>query len=353
MDTGSQAVTDEVRRAYEHILFHPDWTASALADATGLSTGEVDALVRELTGMGLLRQSQEQGERLIAVPPSVGMGRLLLHNERRLQRQTEQVHHLRESMLRLIDRFEEERRGQADGHFETLRGRDQVVGRIAELMDRAEHEVWTVVTSPPSPTDLEAARRGDEALLRRGVSVRALYLQSHHRNSAPLRDYLTWMRDQGSSVRIANDLPLRFMVLDQTTAVVALSRDPKDGAAVVQLPGLVTIAARLFEALWDKATIPTNGPAEDHAEGERFTDAELAVLRILATGCKDEAVSRRTGMSLRSVRRTIANLSRRLGARSRFELGVLCVERDLVSARPDSATKRPAQEGNQHDRFEE
>jgi DNA-binding NarL/FixJ family response regulator len=46
------------------------------------------------------------------------------------------------------------------------------------------------------------------------------------------------------------------------------------------------------------------------------------VVRLLAEGMTDEGVSRRIGVSLRTVRRIASDLMTRLTARSRFEAGV-------------------------------
>jgi DNA-binding CsgD family transcriptional regulator len=57
------------------------------------------------------------------------------------------------------------------------------------------------------------------------------------------------------------------------------------------------------------------------------TVSELLLLRLLADGSKDEAAARALGVSVRTVRRMVADLMRRLDARSRFQAGILAQRR--------------------------
>jgi DNA-binding NarL/FixJ family response regulator len=116
-----------------------------------------------------------------------------------------------------------------------------------------------------------------------------------------------------------------MMFVDRRTALVALDpATPAAGALVVHTPGLVDLVVTLFDLLWEQSA--ALAPERQECV-EDFTDLEVTVVRLLAQGLKDEAVSRRTGLSLRSVRRTVASVGERLGTQSRFELGVKC--RDL------------------------
>ncbi|MEH1017726.1 helix-turn-helix transcriptional regulator [Micromonospora sp. CPCC 206060] len=54
-----------------------------------------------------------------------------------------------------------------------------------------------------------------------------------------------------------------------------------------------------------------------------MTEREREVLRLLAQGYTDESVARSLGVSLRTARRIAADLMVRLGARSRFQAGLM------------------------------
>ncbi|WP_250280907.1 LuxR C-terminal-related transcriptional regulator [Frankia sp. CiP1_Cm_nod2] len=60
------------------------------------------------------------------------------------------------------------------------------------------------------------------------------------------------------------------------------------------------------------------------------SDSERLLLRLLSLGAKDEAAARHLGVSVRTVRRMIADLMRRMGARSRFQAGILAAKKDWL-----------------------
>jgi DNA-binding NarL/FixJ family response regulator len=56
----------------------------------------------------------------------------------------------------------------------------------------------------------------------------------------------------------------------------------------------------------------------------------LEILEGLMLGSKDEAMARQLGVSLRTVRRRVADLMTELGATTRFQAGMEAVRRGLV-----------------------
>jgi sugar-specific transcriptional regulator TrmB/DNA-binding CsgD family transcriptional regulator len=313
--------------AYEYVLFHESWTMESVAEAVGVSVAGVGALLDELVTEGLIRSSQESPREFVPVAPVVGLRSAVDTVEADLNSHIAEVKELRATTTALMERFEQHRTHELRDRFEVLRGRDATVRRISELSRETRKEICTVVSNLPSEQALEQARAGDRELFERGVSVRALFLEGHRRQSAGLRGYLDWMGTHGGQIRIASILPSRLMCFDRHTALVALEPDnTAAGAIVVRSPGLVDVVATLFEQLWSNAA-QADGPQVARPD---VSEIEVAVLKLLASGLKDEAVSRRTGLSLRSVRRLIARLSDRLDAHSRFELGVRARDLDLV-----------------------
>jgi DNA-binding NarL/FixJ family response regulator len=83
----------------------------------------------------------------------------------------------------------------------------------------------------------------------------------------------------------------------------------------------VYVITALFDQVWFTAT--PLGDETRNPDGIGLRAAERQILRMLAEGLTDEMISRRIGVSVRTVRRTIAELSERLKAGSRFQAGVL------------------------------
>ncbi|WP_234349186.1 MULTISPECIES: LuxR C-terminal-related transcriptional regulator [unclassified Streptomyces] len=133
--------------------------------------------------------------------------------------------------------------------------------------------------------------------------------------------YARWLTQEGGQVRTSPLLPPRLLIFDRSVAVVPI--DPANsrlGALCTSAPGIVASLLTLFDQTWDSA-VPLG------ADRPRSTDstpsaAELELLKLLASGMTDEAAGKRLGVSLRTVRRQMSALMKRLHASSRFEAGL-------------------------------
>ncbi len=165
-------------------------------------------------------------------------------------------------------------------------------------------------------------------LLERGIKMRTIYLQSMT-VSKPGLDYAATLHRLGGEVRATPTLPMRLLIIDHEIAVMAMDpENPTAGAVIHRSPGVLSVAMALFDAYWSRATELFS--PEDRDNNTPLTPHEAEVLRLLAGGAKDEQVARLLGISLRTARRITANLSERLDATSRFELGVAAAKRGWV-----------------------
>jgi DNA-binding CsgD family transcriptional regulator len=125
----------------------------------------------------------------------------------------------------------------------------------------------------------------------------------------------------GEQVRLLPELPTRLIVLEGTHAVLP---EPLGYVAsprvVVRQRGIVELATLYFEQLW-KAAAPLDEVTADSGEHRRF------LLEQLASGAQDEQIARRLGLSLRTVRRRVADMMSELDATSRFQAGVEAARR--------------------------
>jgi DNA-binding NarL/FixJ family response regulator len=96
------------------------------------------------------------------------------------------------------------------------------------------------------------------------------------------------------------------------------------GIAAFQLPGVVTTTVELFERVWAGAA-PLNPSALP--ESTELTPRERHLLSLLFSGSTDESAAAQLDISVRTVRRTVADIMNRLGARSRFQAGAKAAER--------------------------
>ena len=86
-------------------------------------------------------------------------------------------------------------------------------------------------------------------------------------------------------------------------------------------------AARGNGAALDNGAGRDSGASLDGPADEALSAAELLLLTLLGDGLKDEAVARALGVSVRTVRRMVAELMHRLDARSRFQAALLAQRR--------------------------
>jgi hypothetical protein len=127
--------------------------------------------------------------------------------------------------------------------------------------------------------------------------------------------------DAGEDVRVIDELPTRLMILGVTHAIVPEPLGFADSPRLLVRQGaLVAALTLLFELYWERAS-----PVSE-LSGPRSNERTF-LLRQLLSGAKDEQIARTMGLSLRTVRRRIADLMIELGADTRFQAGAEAVRR--------------------------
>jgi DNA-binding CsgD family transcriptional regulator len=187
---------------------------------------------------------------------------------------------------------------------------------VAALLAGAQDEVIAMSTLTPSgpafgPRDV-----------RPGLRYRAIYPDTA-RTAPTLCRHLGAMSVAGVAVRTMPLVPMNALIIDGSVAV--LPADSANGSvAVLRLNSVVTTATELFERIWPDA-VPL-------ADNDIPLDTDLSLreremLRLLSLGATDEFAAAQLGISVRTVRRMVAQIMNRLGARSRFQAGVKAADR--------------------------
>jgi len=129
----------------------------------------------------------------------------------------------------------------------------------------------------------------------------------------------------GEEIRLVPELPTRLIVIGSTHAVLPEPLGHTDEPRILIRQAAIVGALRmLFEATWDQAEVP------DLGERRTPMDARQFLLRQLAAGAKDEQIARSLGLSLRTVRRRVADLLDEFHVETRFQAGVEAVRRGLL-----------------------
>ncbi|MCM2411700.1 hypothetical protein [Streptomyces sp. RKAG290] len=199
--------------------------------------------------------------------------------------------------------------------------------RLADLSLRVQHSVLTAHPTLGNAQTLRAALDLDRDLLDRGVRYRTVVPHTARRQREALA-HVTHLGDLGAQVRTAVVIPGRMILLDSTYALVPTG---KGGGALFRDPAMVAFLELIFEHIWDHAK-PVGGAGYG---ADVFEDIELAILRHLERARSDEFMSRRLGISTRTLRRYLAGMCEKLDVETRFQLGMAAARLDLFGSGDD------------------
>ncbi|MEV7673172.1 helix-turn-helix transcriptional regulator [Streptomyces sp. NPDC088752] len=325
-DTGDGTDDDVDLDVYGWVLQHRTIEADAVAAGTGRTAQEVRLSVERLLGAQLLHRSPEDDSVAFAVAPDTAASRLAAPLEEEIRTRQREISGIREELGRFMPRYLQRRSvGEA---LEVLENVEDVRGALNRASDRCRLEVLTSQPGGGSrvPEAMQEALRRDEAMLRRGISIRSLY---HHtaRFNGPSQAYVAAASALGAQYRTAHELFGRLIAFDRELAFIPVP-DGSWGAVVIREPATVAYLCDIFEQAWDHATPFSNAVGQGLEEVAR--EIHETIIRLLAAGLKDEAIARRLGMSLRTARRHIADIMEELGAGSRFQAGVAAATRGLL-----------------------
>jgi DNA-binding CsgD family transcriptional regulator len=195
-------------------------------------------------------------------------------------------------------------------------------GGVDALLANATAEVLVMSTRAAAiARPIGAVRKIDLDNVRRGVRYRVL-VPDPARTAPQVAAQLGALSLAGGTVRTVPDVPTDAIVIDRGLAV--MPSDGGRGIAAFQLPSVVTTTVELFERVWAGAA-PLNPSALP--ESTELTVRERHLLGLLFSGSTDETAAAQLDISVRTVRRTVADIMNRLGARSRFQAGAKAAER--------------------------
>jgi DNA-binding CsgD family transcriptional regulator/sugar-specific transcriptional regulator TrmB len=313
---------------YREVLEAPA-TPGELASRTGLGEQELTAVLGRLAELRLVQASLARDGAYEAVSPDLAAAELAARSEeqaRALLRRSEEV---RRELGGLAPLYHEARRRRtAVAGSEVVTDSAEVRKRLQEIALNAQESVLAAQPTMAPPEVLAAGLALDRKLLERGVSYRVVFphvaLRQQHG-----RDHLGALRALGARIRTAPMIPARLFIIDGEVAVIPLPPAMGPGAALVRDVPVIEFLTGIFEHTWERASV-----TEDEEISDRlFEEVELAILEELAQGRTDESIARRLGISTRTVRRYLTSLSERLGAESRFQMGMAAYAAGLVGRR--------------------
>ena len=313
---------------YHALLSHPDSTPEQIAALVNRPVTRVHELMTTLRRLELLVPTWTDPEAEHAVHPRVGLTGLAERRRTELNKMLGELKEAEASAEVVAEQYNELLTARSSGDVEVLKGRANASRRIEELALKARDTFWGLTPAHVEDVVQVAGSSPDFALLERGIKLRTVYLQSMTISKQAV-EYAATLHRLGGKVRATPTLPMRLLIVDQEIAIMPMDPDsPTAGAVIHRTPAVISVAVALFDAYWSRAAEMFD--PDDRDDDNPLTPHESEVLRLLAGGAKDEQVARLLGISLRTARRITANLSERLDAASRFELGVAAAKRGWV-----------------------
>lgn len=306
---------------YRLLLRNSGSTLQRLAHLAGLPVGELREHVARIARAGLV---EVRGETVVARAPEEALAAMISEEHRRVHSRAEQLEAVRALLPSLsADHLAATAPQGEPTTIEVVEGGD-IPQLLRSLSASSAGEMrWL----RPDPWNMDPDHRIDDwviDLLRSGRQSWAIY-DVQVLEKAP--EIIRRRTEAGERVRLLTDVPTRLAVLGSSAALICERFDVfDDRRLVLRQHAMVASLVLLFEHLWDKAM-----PVPGH-DGEAYDEAgtRRLLLTQLAGGAKDEQIARAFGISVRTVRRRVADLLDELGAASRFQAGVEAARRGWI-----------------------
>ena len=309
---------------YRAVLLAPGLSLIDIADSMAVSPDDLDKSVARLLDMGLLRQAGD--ESFTAVSPMLAEATVLGSEDLELGARRAALEQRRDAIRRLVPDWNAALSASTqDPSVDVISDPTAISNALMHYTDICEREILSVAPGrlPTSRID-GRTRLANVYAARRGIKTRALYQHTALRDRAT-RAYLKDLGSLGARIRLTSSLPGRSLVFDRRVALLPVPTEDsgRPALAIVREPNVITWVVATFEQLWAEAE-----PLETVIDSHHHDDAELdqtraAILRLMAEGEKDESISRRLSISVRTCRRHIADYMLQVGATSRFQAGVI------------------------------
>ncbi|MEV0635581.1 LuxR C-terminal-related transcriptional regulator [Streptomyces sp. NPDC050619] len=324
-------IDDELAvRAYEHALSRHSVTVRETAAAVGVSVATAAWIMDRLRCLKLVRYCEE-GQTYTAADPDSAQVELVLPVEALIHEKRRELASIHRRLGRFLNSYQLHQRSQGRGELVvTLEEQRELMLRLADSIRRSSGEILTMWPVNSHETDLlDQTEVLSQEVAQHGVRLRTLF--PHTARSHPaFRANLHKNQNAGAEVRTSDEIAHFLVIVDQQTAFL-----PTDSAAerapmvtAVYEPVIVNLLRGIFENVWQSACSFNGSTAPESA----LDNVKGSILKMLASGLKDDVIARRVGISSRTLRRYIAAIMEELRADSRFQAGVAAANAGLVDS---------------------
>jgi DNA-binding CsgD family transcriptional regulator len=203
--------------------------------------------------------------------------------------------------------------------IERIIGIDAIRAKLTELSAACRSAVWSLNPGGAhSPSAIKSSQDLTAESLHRGIEVRSIHNDSV-RNDPPTLQHLQQLDRMGAAVRTHPVIPVRLIIVDRERIVIPVDTQfTAASALLITGTGLVEALVALYLHTWEQAKPLTKTRPRRELE---LNDQERYALRLWAKGHTDATVSRKLGVSERTVRRISETVAEKLRTESRFQAG--------------------------------
>ncbi|MCX4733333.1 hypothetical protein [Streptomyces sp. NBC_01363] len=329
-DSDFDRLDDTSAEAYRLAVLEGQFKAESIAAELDLSPEDVKRTERVLRVMRLLHATPGDPRRLAPVSPDAASSELLGPMVQHMGQMEQHVARLRSQLAALQPVYFEGRRLRNHLEaFDTVPDPHTVQAMIDTQIKHCRFEVLTVQPGGARPPHLlEAATQSCLDITERGIRLRTLY-QHTARTDPGTQSLVRAVSAEGGEFRTTEEVIDRLIIIDREVAFLPqrAASGPSHGAVVTREPTLVNYLCSVHDLLW-RSAVPFRPDEPD--KRPVMDEVKQAILRLLAEGHKDVWVAHRLGMSVRTCRRHISEITADLKASSRFQAGVNAANAGLL-----------------------
>jgi len=308
---------------YRVVLRNSGIAVAELSQLLGMPAKTVAEDVARFASLGLL---DLRGDSVVALPPDHALGRLITEETRRLHSVEEQLGSLRRMLPSLSAEHRSSQAPRGEQVTVEILGGDDVIDLVRSLSPTSQGDLLWMRPDQWRYPEGPLADEWVKELVRSGRRSRAIY-PARVLEEAP--QVVRARAEAGEHVRILAAVPSRVAIMGSTAALLPEHwGHSTERRLVVRHDSMIGALTLLFESLWDRAMAIPGLDGQGESAGR--AGGRGLLLDQLAGGAKDEQIARALGLSLRTVRRRVAEILDELGVDSRFQAGVEAVRRGWI-----------------------
>jgi len=318
-EIGLPAVAEQI---YVYLLEHPWEAESQLSQRIGVPLSDVSSNLAVLRTLGIAYHT-DFGVQVVKPPTATQI--LLRQQETGLAELQSLVERSRVVASNFVSEYHLD---MGSDENERIFGEKLILARVAQLAAETIDRMDTFAPGSNYPKEhIEASQIADLKMIEHGVKSRVIYV-SESLKCPQLLEHFSWLTDRGIQVRTSRELPVRMIISDQRTAILPIDlSDGMNGILVVKDTGTIKALCALFEATWANSAPygETVGRSEDVLD-----DRDITILRLLSEALTDKQIAARMGFKDRTAASAVETVRRKLGARNRFELGLIAAKEGWI-----------------------